>query len=1412
MSATQVRGRQIADLGGDISGQGDTVSVDKIKGTPLSATAPTTGQSLVFNGTEWAPSSSGSAVTGTGVAGQVAYWSASSVITGDGSFTFDPATGLSIALPASSTPGGIAITAGDNNSGGGGPGGAVTITAGASTGLNDGASITIRGGLSSTGSVGGHAFLIGGAGAIGGPGGMVRADGGGSAGGGVFIRGGSAGVSGGGDVNIRGGDNGGRVFVWGGNNGSTGFVQLAAPTVQIEGTTIEVDGTLKVVDGTQGAGKVLTSDASGNGSWQPQSNPYTGTGAFVKTNTTKIVTAAGGLTIPKRFATDGTNLWAVFGNDDDLVYKLNLFGDVLSRYEGSPDPANVTIVINDLIYAFSFIWYCAGSTLFKMDPSTGAIVGFWSTSQTMNRLTFNSTYIFMSGGGLANRFDPAAETFFSVPEVADSASPDIVVSNQSTDLWLMSYASSIIQHVNNYLMYSSLSIFNNSFTAVADGVGGNSISIAITLGATAGSEIVTVVGNAITIQVENNVSNDQQIADAVNASGPASALVKAVYTNSTFHNYGSLSTPQFLGGGVDHAIRTLDISAYGFPRGSIFYSGVFLYVSTSDGHLLKIDPATDTVTTAFAAPVATALESVIYDGVFIYVVESAPSNEIHIFDPVNEYFVDPFAAGNSADDVAWDSANNTWSIDRSSSIIRRLDRKTGSLLGTVDISAYGTPRRPTFNNGSLWVVTSMGYMVRISTADVIVAATQTGAIQAVMSPTNLAGGADAVAASVTIQDILYTAVVPGAAGNSITVQYTAGATAGSEVVTVVSNAISVQIEDGVSTAQQIVTAVSGFPAAAALVNPTTGNPTAPQNVASAASPTNLTGGLDAVAATLSTQSVNYVAVATGAAGNSITIEYTTGGTAGAESVSVVASAISVQIQDVFVAPGTITKADNVASAVNASGPAAALVTATSTSRTATSLIGLSGEAGGPHLYVSETGSTKRLYEMDITSSAYAFDVGEADVSAFGSPDDIGFDSSAIWLLDYTSPIIHRVDNTGSLQGTVNVGAAGTPRRISPYLTSGFLWITMSNGSIVNADPYGTGNIINQFPTGSTDLSGIFGNTTADFFISFAGSTHTLSRFYDDGGNYHRQLNTMITADQADALAFDQVSMYTFVYGDATLRLINKITGATTASYSLAAYGGTPKAMVTINGQIYITVSNGKIIRFQQSSASVFQVFTSSKSALGGISLNASTPFGSALSFGFTSPSNGYMYLVVDFGVGDGFASIGTVVGTQPKGMAATSTDLFVSGDSNVAAEPKRVTISTMKVVSAIYGTDNESKNVFVVGAFAYFDSNNNSAPVFKVDLSTNAAVTAITVGNSQDTGFSMYYDGSSIWVAVANTNGSFVPGPETLSRLNAAGKIFSVAPYYEMYTAGNERPMVRVVDTLFVGANNNINKFSINLG
>ncbi len=124
--------------------------------------------------------------------------------------------------------------------------------------------------------------------------------------------------------------------------------------------------------------------------------------------------------------------------------------------------------------------------------------------------------------------------------------------------------------------------------------------------------------------------------------------------------------------------------------------------------------------------------------------------------------------------------------------------------------------------------------------------------------TLLAGGANTIEhvglaaqgslASLIVQDLTYTAVANGnganAAGNNITITYTAGGTTGAEVVTVRDSNINVSMHTGASTATQILTAIQASALASALVNvKVTGTGSTAQVAATIAS---LTGGVQGI--------------------------------------------------------------------------------------------------------------------------------------------------------------------------------------------------------------------------------------------------------------------------------------------------------------------------------------------------------------------------------------------------------------------------------------------------------------------------------------------------------------------------------------------------------------------------------------
>ncbi len=85
------------------------------------------------------------------------------------------------------------------------------------------------------------------------------------------------------------------------------------------------------------------------------------------------------------------------------------------------------------------------------------------------------------------------------------------------------------------------------------------------------------------------------------------------------------------------------------------------------------------------------------------------------------------------------------------------------------------------------------------------------------SDSDISSSSGGVKASKKIQDITYSAKTIGTAGNSITINYNSGGTAGAEVVGVAGSAITVTMQDGVSTADNIRDAVENSVSAMLLV-------------------------------------------------------------------------------------------------------------------------------------------------------------------------------------------------------------------------------------------------------------------------------------------------------------------------------------------------------------------------------------------------------------------------------------------------------------------------------------------------------------------------------------------------------------------------------------------------------------------
>lgn len=100
-----------------------------------------------------------------------------------------------------------------------------------------------------------------------------------------------------------------------------------------------------------------------------------------------------------------------------------------------------------------------------------------------------------------------------------------------------------------------------------------------------------------------------------------------------------------------------------------------------------------------------------------------------------------------------------------------------------------------------------------------------------------------VKSSVTIQDLTFEFIQPGDFNNSYTMEFTPGATAGSEVVSIAGFVIEVQIEVGVTTATQVKAACDAVPTF--LTNVTTTISGVGSNTQIAEGPTSFAGGINA---------------------------------------------------------------------------------------------------------------------------------------------------------------------------------------------------------------------------------------------------------------------------------------------------------------------------------------------------------------------------------------------------------------------------------------------------------------------------------------------------------------------------------------------------------------------------------------
>lgn len=108
---------------------------------------------------------------------------------------------------------------------------------------------------------------------------------------------------------------------------------------------------------------------------------------------------------------------------------------------------------------------------------------------------------------------------------------------------------------------ASLIVQDLTYTAVAFGTSGNSITIRYLGDGTGGAETVSVVGNAITVHMEDGASTATQIRAAVIASVAASALVTVAVSGTGSNAQAAAAATPLAGGIGDAAAVTINMNA-----------------------------------------------------------------------------------------------------------------------------------------------------------------------------------------------------------------------------------------------------------------------------------------------------------------------------------------------------------------------------------------------------------------------------------------------------------------------------------------------------------------------------------------------------------------------------------------------------------------------------------------------------------------------------------------------------------------------------------------------------------------------------------------------------------------------------------------------------------------------------------
>lgn len=174
-----------------------------------------------------------------------------------------------------------------------------------------------------------------------------------------------------------------RVFV----DGISGNVGIGTTTPDV---TLEVNGQVKINDGTQGANKVLTSDAVGTASWQPISSYWSANGGHIYNNNAGNVGIGNNTPIvPLSFASVLGSKISLWGSSTSNHYGMGIQPGLLQLYAASN--------VDDI--AFGYGSSTSFTELVRIDGPTGNLgIGTSAPSEKLHVSGTASNLALFNGG------------------------------------------------------------------------------------------------------------------------------------------------------------------------------------------------------------------------------------------------------------------------------------------------------------------------------------------------------------------------------------------------------------------------------------------------------------------------------------------------------------------------------------------------------------------------------------------------------------------------------------------------------------------------------------------------------------------------------------------------------------------------------------------------------------------------------------------------------------------------------------------------------------------------------------------------------------------------------------------------------------------------------------------------------